>query len=109
MKVVGFLFISFYLLPSLALCEESKGKEVYNTTCVVCHGADGEGAIPGVPDFTTKDGPLKTKSDELLVKHMLEGFQSKGSSMAMPPKGGNVDLTEEDLKAVLQFMKTEFK
>jgi hypothetical protein len=38
------------------------GKVVYDETCVACHGPDGTGVLPGVPDFTSKSGPL-AKSD----------------------------------------------
>jgi len=83
------------------------GKKVYETTCFVCHGKDGKGAIPGVPDMTSKKSRLK-QDDALLLKHATEGYQSKGSMMAMPPKGGNPKLTEPDLKNVIAYMKAHF-
>lgn len=67
------------------------GEELYNGTCVACHGADGKGAFDGIPDLTGKRGRL-VKSDDLLFEHMRDGFQSDGSFMAMPPKGGNPGL-----------------
>jgi len=82
----------------------SHGKSVYEGTCVACHGANGKGTLPGVPDLK---GPLKG-SDELVLKRMREGYQSPGSPMAMPPKGGNPALTDDDLKAVLAYMRKAF-
>lgn len=58
------------------------GKKNYNQTCIVCHGADDGGAIPGVPEFKER----LSKSDDMLLQHIIEGFQSSGSSMAMPPR-----------------------
>lgn len=39
---------------------------------------------------------------------MLEGFQTPGSSMAMPAIGGNPDLTESDLAGRLDYMRATF-
>ena len=83
------------------------GEDVYNQTCIACHGANGKGMVPGAPDFTKSNGPL-AQSDEVLLQHITEGFMSKGSPMAMPPKGGNSSLTESDIRAVLQHMKKTF-
>lgn len=83
------------------------GKAVYEGTCIACHGADGAGTIPGVPDLTDKSGPL-SKSDDVLLKNVTEGMQSPGSPLAMPAKGGNPSLTKEDLKAVIEYMKGAF-
>ncbi len=83
------------------------GKAVYSQTCIACHGANGKGAIPGTPDFTAADGPL-SKTDDILLKHVIEGFQAPGSPMAMPAKGGNPSLTEADVKAVLAYLHAEF-
>ena len=85
----------------------SHGKTVYERTCVACHGADGKGTLPGVPPLGGKNGRL-VKPDDVLVKNMLEGFQSPGSTLAMPPKGGDPSLTEDDAKAVLQYMRKAF-
>ncbi len=87
--------------------DAAAGKTVYSQTCIACHGANGKGAIPGVADFTAKDGSL-TKSDGELLKNISEGFQSPGSFMAMPAKGGNPALTEEDIWAVLAYLRAEF-
>jgi len=84
------------------------GQAIYQQTCIACHGASGEGAFPGVPDFTEKDGSL-AKSDDELLKHISEGFQSPGSPMAMPAKGGNPDLNREDLKSVLGYIRQQFQ
>ncbi len=83
------------------------GEAIYSQTCIACHGANGKGTIPGVADLTDKDGAL-SKADEELLKSISEGFQSPGSMLAMPPKGGNPTLTEEGEKAVLAYLRTQF-
>jgi len=57
---------------------------------------------------TEKTGPL-SQGDAMLLKRMAEGFQSPGSPMGMPPRGGNPALTDTDLKAVLKYMRGEFQ
>ncbi len=87
--------------------EGQPGVETYQQTCVACHGADGKGVLPGVPDLTSPDGPL-SKSDETLFQNVLNGFQSPGSALAMPAKGGNPDLNAADIEAVVRYMREEF-
>ena len=83
------------------------GKELYNQNCVSCHGADGKGTIPGAPDFTAKGGVFNSP-DKLLVDRIMNGYQSPGSPMAMPAKGGNPALSREDVLAVLAYMRQAF-
>ncbi|PCI53098.1 MAG: cytochrome c, class I [Alphaproteobacteria bacterium] len=85
----------------------SKGKEVYEGTCIACHGENGKGEIPGTPNFTKKDGVLM-KTDEELIAHITDGYESPSSDMPMPAKGGNEDLTDDDIEAVLSYMRLEF-
>jgi cytochrome c5 len=85
-----------------------RGEVIYDRTCMACHGADGTGAIPGAPDLTRAKGPL-AKSDRVLLKHIRDGFQSPGSSAAMPPKGGDPELTDSDIRAVIQYMRQASK
>lgn len=79
------------------------GAEIYNQTCVECHGQDGRGAVAGAPDFTQKDGRL-SKPDRVLIDHILKGFRSPGSSTAMPAKGRNQTLGVRDVRNVLEFL-----
>ncbi len=83
------------------------GKDIFTQTCIACHGADGKGVLPGTPDFTDPKGRL-SKSDDQLMHSLLNGFQSPGSPMAMPPKGGNSSLTSSDLKNVIQYLRDTF-
>lgn len=98
---------------SVAVAAESaatpvlSGAEIYGQTCAACHGSDGKGALPGVPDFSRADGPLG-KSDEVLHRSISLGYQGPGSSMAMPPKGGNPALTESGIASVLRYLREAF-
>lgn len=84
------------------------GGKIYQGTCIACHGPDGKGLIPGAPNFTTSDGPL-VKDNQLLLQHVRDGFQRPGTPIAMPPKGGNPALTEQDLKDVIAYLHQQFR
>ena len=84
------------------------GREVYNAICVACHAENGQGLVAGVPDFTARGGRL-AQSDEVLLQHIVNGYQSPGSPMAMPPRGGDPDLTDQDLRNSLSFIRRQFE
>lgn len=97
------LITSLFLLSGAQVAPAAEGKALYEATCIACHGAKAQGAIPGVPDLA-KGGRL-TKADAVLSANILNGFQTKGSPMAMPPKGGNPDLTAADVQALVTYMR----
>lgn len=97
------LIASLLLLDTCHAASAAEGKVLYEATCIACHGPKAQGAIPGVPDLA-KGGRL-SKPDAVLVANILNGFQSKGSPMAMPPKGGNPNLTAADVETLLRFMR----
>jgi len=84
------------------------GEQIYTQTCIACHGGNGAGMVPGAPNFPSKDSPL-TKSDAELIKNITNGFQTPGSPMAMPAKGGNAQLNAEDIRNVLKYIREKFK
>lgn len=86
----------------------TSAKTLYDSTCIACHGPDGKGTLPGVPDLSDPKGRL-AQPDSVLEKHILEGFQEPGSPMAMPAKGGNPSLTQQDVANLLIYMRATFK
>ena len=83
------------------------GETIYRRTCIACHGENGRGTLPGVPDFTGADGRLG-KSDAVLISNITNGVQSPGSPMAMPAKGGDAALSGDDIEAVLVYLRQTF-
>jgi cytochrome c5 len=80
------------------------GKVVFDSTCIACHGANGKGTIPGVPELQSR----LSQTDGVLLQHIKDGFQSPGSVMVMPPRGGNPALTDSELSNVLMYMREQF-
>ena len=74
-------------------------EEAY-ASCAACHDA----GIAGAP--TTGDAAAWSdriaQGLETLYKHAIEGYQ--GSVGYMPPKGGNAALSDESVKAAVDFM-----
>lgn len=107
-KVGMAVTIIFGLTGQVNAADVKLGGKIYGGTCVACHGKNGKGEIPGVPDFTSAKGPL-AKTDAILLDHIINGFESPGSDMAMPELGGNEDLTEQDAKNVIAYMRAKFQ
>ena len=79
------------------------GKQVYNAGCVACHGAGIAGA-PRVGDTGAWTDRIAAGLDTL-VAHAIDGFQ--GSQGMMPAKGGNPSLSDEEVRAVVEYMVAE--
>ena len=75
------------------------GKTVYEASCQACHG----GAVPGVPHVGKKEdwAPRIKQGKDTLHKHALEGFN------AMPAKGGNSGLSDDEVKAAVDYMANQ--
>ena len=75
------------------------GKKVYEASCQACHG----GAVPGIPHVGKKEdwAPRIKQGKDTLHKHALEGFN------AMPAKGGNGSLSDDEVKAAVDYMANQ--
>lgn len=76
--------------------DTAKGKSVYDTACVACHAAGVAGA-PKAGDKAAWAPRLKTGMDALYTA----AIKGKG---AMPPKGGNMSLSDADIKAAVDYL-----
>ncbi|RDD93035.1 cytochrome c5 family protein [Acidovorax sp. BoFeN1] len=87
--------------PSAApVAENSVGKSVYGKTCALCHGAGVAGAPK--PGDKADWGPRIAQGKETLYKHAIEGYT--GSKGMMPARGGGTSLTDDEVKAAVDFM-----
>lgn len=97
----------FLTATSMTALAVDTGQAVYQGTCIACHGAGGEGALPGVSDLTESNGSL-SKPDEQLKRNIINGFSNPDSPLSMPPKGGDPSLSEDDIDAVIRYMREAF-
>lgn len=76
------------------------GPQVYNAACISCHGG-GLGGAPTTGDSAEWSGRIAQGMDTL-NRHAIEGFL--GSAGYMPPKGGRLDLSDEEIIASVQYL-----
>lgn len=70
--------------------------DIYKKTCMACH-ATGVANAPKIGDQAAWDARMAKGMDTLV------GSVNKGMG-AMPPKGGDASLTDDDIKATIKFM-----
>lgn len=77
--------------------------QVYNEACIACHGS----GIAGAPVFgdAAAWGPRIEQGMEVLKEHAINGYT--GSTGHMPPKGGRMDLSDEEVGAAVEYMVSE--
>lgn len=80
--------------------ENAVGKSVYGKTCALCHAAGVAGAPK--PGDKADWAPRIAQGKDLLYKHAMEGFT--GSKGVMPARGGSTTLTDDEVKAAVDYM-----
>src|SRR5690606_129983 len=78
-----------------------EGRAIWLESCEACHAND----IAGAPLVTDKTAwkPRLAKGKEALYRSALTGLTGpKGTQM--PPRGGNAKLTDEQVKAAVDYM-----
>lgn len=93
------------IIPSANAAGADKGKATYDASCMACHAA----GVAGAPKLGDKAawGPRIAQGNDTLYTHALKGFQGKAGMM--PPKGGNMALKDEDVKAAVDYMVSQGK
>lgn len=76
--------------------ETNVGEQTYKTTCIACHQV----GINNAPKLGDKAAwaPLIKEGQDVLTAHAWVGVR------AMPPKGGNPDLSLEDFSSAVAYM-----
>lgn len=83
------------------------GETIFTNECVACHGPDGFGAMPGIPDLSDKEGPL-SKTDEVLLKSILHGVETATTLIPMPPLEAGDLPAEEKARLALKYIRRKF-
>jgi cytochrome c5 len=75
------------------------GEQVFKKNCFACHGT----GIPNIPKVGDKEAwaPRIAQGEAVLVEHAMKGFNT------MPPKGGNAALTDDEIKAAVDYLVTQ--
>ena len=76
------------------------GEQVYGQVCKTCH----ETGLAGAPKFGDKAAwsARIAQGEATMFQHAIAGFQGKAGMM--PAKGGNADLTDDEIRRAVAFM-----
>lgn len=101
MKKLSVITICTGLILAASGTVMADGKATYEKACKACHMTGAANA----PKFGDKEawGPRIAQGNEVLYTSVLKG---KG---AMPPKGGQMQLPDEDVKAAVDYMVSQSK
>ncbi len=77
------------------------GQTIYTKSCAACH----DSGVMGAPKIGDKQAwaPLAAEGVDVLSQNSING---KGK---MPPKGGNMKLTDDEVKAAVEYMVEKSK
>jgi len=84
-----------------ALAADDAGKKTYDAACAACHAT----GVAGSPKFADKEA-WKVRIEQ--GKEVLYTTSLKGKG-AMPAKGGRADLSDDDVKAAVDYMVSNAK
>ncbi len=91
-------------VPSAPTAEKPQaaisGENVYNSACMACHSLGIAGA-PKVGDAAQWTARIESGMDAL-YSNAINGYQ--GAAGVMPAKGGRIDLSDEAVRAAVDYM-----
>jgi disulfide bond formation protein DsbB len=87
----------------------SAGEDIFSSTCSTCHGPDGTG-IEGLGKDLHNNAFVAGLSDDEMLDFLNTGraadHPDNDTGVAMPPKGGNPSLSDDDLLDVVAYVRT---
>jgi disulfide bond formation protein DsbB len=87
----------------------TRGREAFKSTCIACHGENGE-AKPGLGKDLRHSEFFDGLTDEEAVKFLMVGRGPSDplntTGVQMPPKGGNPALSNDDLADIVAFVRS---
>jgi cytochrome c oxidase cbb3-type subunit II len=85
--------------------KELDGLMLYTANCQSCHQPNGEGLPGAFPPL--KGSPIVLDDNpELLINIIMNGYDARPNYGVMPPVGTNVNLTAEEVTAIINHEKT---
>lgn len=88
----------------------SQGQSAYMSICIACHGMDARG-IPGLGKDLLDSEFVHGLSDQELADFIIVGRrpfdEGNTTGIDMPARGGNPTLTDEQIHAIVAYLRTE--
>jgi len=87
----------------------ANGGKIFATACVACHGPEGKGVTGLGKDLTTSEW-VGEQTDVQLVEFIKVGRDAthplNTTGVAMPPKGGNPAMSEQEIADIVAFVRS---
>ena len=87
----------------------SQGEGQYQATCSACHGADGQG-VENLGVSLVDSQFVRDNTDAELLEYVKVGRAVDDplntTGIAMPPKGGNPALTDDQITAIIAYIRS---
>lgn len=88
----------------------ARGDQLYRESCAACHGIDAKGVVNLGNQLAGSDY-VNGKTDAELLAVIREGrdlnHPENTTGLVMPPSGGRPDLSDEDLLAIIAFVRSQ--
>jgi len=85
------------------------GQQAYEQKCAMCHGVQAEG-IQGLGSALKQSEVVQSSPVDAIVRIVREGVavddEANQSGITMPPNGGHADLTDADVIAIVQYLRS---
>ena len=85
------------------------GEALFKVTCPACHGADAKG-VPGLGKDMTNSAFIQNASDAELAEFIKRGRAADDpmntTGVVMPPYGANMALSDAEVLAIVQYMRS---
>ena len=95
--------------PAALVGDAANGGKIFATACVACHGPEGKGVTGLGKDLTTSEW-VGQQTDEQLVEFIKVGRDAgdalNTTGVAMPPKGGNPAMSEQEVADIVAFVRS---
>ncbi len=111
--VLTLSMLAVLALPAMRVSAAPDGKELYTRNCKECHGVTGDGKSPSGKALNPKvkqdlsDAAVQAKiKDEDIIKSITDGVKSDDGKVLMKPLKEKDKLSDEDIKAIVQYVRT---
>ena len=86
-----------------AAVDTKEGETIYKSSCNACHGT----GVAGSPKLGDKDAwsARIAQGNAVMIEHAIKGF--KGEKGYMPPKGGAMHLSDDQVAKVVEYMVSQ--
>lgn len=95
--------------PAAAAGDAANGQKLYSQICIACHGPEGKGVTGLGKDLTTSTW-VAGQTDQQLIEFIKKGRDPgdplNTTGVAMPPRGGNPALKDQEIADIVAFVRS---